>query len=75
MPWLEFDPLRPWTEPNLEIVDGRNAPWRCTTIKDGCVRPTPPLNVMHLAAMADVRNTGLATERRDTGTPALPYED
>ena len=44
----------PWTDANLEIVDGRNAQALHSDQTDACV-PTPLLNVLHLAAMADVR--------------------
>lgn len=44
----------PWTDAHLEIVDGRDAQALHNEQADACV-PSPLLNVLHLAAMADVR--------------------
>lgn len=44
----------PWTDANLEIVDGRNAQALHNQQADACI-PEPLMTVMHLAALADVR--------------------
>jgi hypothetical protein len=44
----------PWTDANLEIVDGRDAQALHNEQADACV-PSSLLNVLHLAATADVR--------------------
>ncbi|MAY27021.1 MAG: ABC transporter substrate-binding protein [Polycyclovorans sp.] len=44
----------PWTDANLKIIDGRDAQALHNEQADACV-PSPLLNVLHLAAMADVR--------------------
>jgi hypothetical protein len=44
----------PWTDANLEFVDGRNAQALYNAQTEACV-PQPLITVMQLAALADVR--------------------